>query len=136
MREVRTYNQVFRIERTVYSIQGVQLPFPVSYRQFAFFVVSLLGMVVLNRFPPFSWLDFYLLKFVGIPVLIAWFFTRKTLDGKAPHRFLLRYLEHRLSNHHFARYQEIPKSIYQYQGSIAFRHPVEVSRHDANSISG
>ncbi|MBD1370835.1 conjugal transfer protein [Hazenella sp. IB182357] len=124
MRQIRIYNQVFRVEKTVYSMQGVHLPFPVSYRQMAFFVGALFIMILLNKFPPISWIDLFLVKFIAIPVLVAWFFTRKTLDGKAPHRFLLRYLEHFFAAHHFARYRELEhphRSGYQYAHDIAYR---------------
>ncbi|MBA4542150.1 MULTISPECIES: TcpE family conjugal transfer membrane protein [Thermoactinomyces] len=124
MKQIRVYNKVFRIEKTVYSIQGVHLPLPVSYRQMAFFVGTLMVMVVLNKFPPLSWVDYFLIKFIGIPALVAWFFTRKTLDGKAPHRFLMRVIEHFFSPHHFARYQEIarPKNhVYVYEGEVTYR---------------
>ncbi|SHE82154.1 TcpE family protein [Seinonella peptonophila] len=124
MKQIRIYNRVFRIEKTVYSIQGIHLPLPVSYRQMAFFVVSLLIMICLNLLPPLSWIDFYLVKFIGVPFLVTWFFTRKTLDGKAPHRFLYRYFEHLFSNHHYARYQKIerPKEKYfQYDGEVVYR---------------
>lgn len=124
MKQIRIYNQVFRIERTVYSIQGIPLPIPVSYRQLAFFVGSLFIMLVLNTLPPFNWVEYYLIKFLGIPMLVSWFFTRKTLDGKAPHRFLIRYFEHLFAHHHFARYQKLEKPAgdnYQYDGEVIFR---------------
>ncbi len=124
MRQIRVYNQVFRIEKTVYSIQGIPLPIPVSYRQLAFFVGTLFVMLLLNTLPPFSWIEYYLVKFLGIPILVSWFFTRKTLDGKAPHRFLLRYFEHLLSKHNFARYQKINRPTgksFQYEGEVVFR---------------
>ncbi|MBA4549180.1 conjugal transfer protein [Thermoactinomyces intermedius] len=124
MKQIRVYNQVFRIEKTVYSIQGIHLPLPVSYRQMAFFVGALIVMVILNKFPPVSWIDFFLVKFVGIPALVSWFFTRKTLDGKAPHRFIIRWIEHFFSPHHFARYKEIEKPrdhVYQYEGEVSYR---------------
>lgn len=124
MKQIRVYNQVFRIEKTVYSIQGVSLPLPVSYRQMAFFLGTLVVMVILNRFPPLSWVDYFLIKFVAVPGVVAWFFTRKTLDGKAPHRFILRYIEHALSPHHFARYKEIAqpnRRYFQYEGEVTFR---------------
>jgi hypothetical protein len=124
MRQIRVYNQVFRIEKTVYSIQGITLPIPVSYRQLAFFVGALFVMLLLNTIPPFNWIEYYLVKFLGIPILVSWFFTRKTLDGKAPHRFLLRYFEHLMAKHHFARYQKINEPTgkhYQYQGEVIFR---------------
>ncbi|WP_052807294.1 TcpE family conjugal transfer membrane protein [Risungbinella massiliensis] len=125
MKQIRVYNQVFRIEKTVYSIQGIHLPIPISYRELAFFTGTLFVMILLNKVPPFSLVEYFLIKFIAIPALVAWFFTRKTLDGKAPHRFILCYLEHRFSNHRFARYQKItPKkeSVYQYDGIVAYRH--------------
>jgi hypothetical protein len=124
MKQIRVYNQVFRIEKTVYSIQGMNLPLPVSYRQMAFFVGTLILMVLLNRFPPVSWVDYFFIKFIGIPVFSAWFFTRKTLDGKAPHRFLLRWIAHLFSAHHFARYQALEQARdgrYRYEGVITYR---------------
>jgi hypothetical protein len=125
MKQLRIYNQVFRIEKTVYSIQGISLPIPVSYRQLAFFIGALFVMLLLNTLPIFSLFgNFYLVKFVGIPMLVAWFFTRKTLDGKAPHRFLFRYFEHLITHHHFARYKKIAVKTnekYSYTGEVAFR---------------
>ncbi|WP_124726616.1 TcpE family conjugal transfer membrane protein [Staphylospora marina] len=123
MKQIRVYNQVFKIEKTVYSIQGVPLPLPVSYRQMAFFAGALVLMVILNKFPPVAWVDYFLVKFVAIPAGVAWFFTRKTLDGKAPHRFLLRVAEHWFSPHHHARYRELerPGGKYRYEGAVTFR---------------
>lgn len=121
MKQIRIYNHVFRIEKTVYSIQGMPLPVPVSYRQLLFFVGTAMVMILLNHFPPVCWIDYHLIKFVGIPFLVAWFFTRKTLDGKAPHRFILRYLEYKLTPHLFARYKPIEHSACQYEGAVAYR---------------
>lgn len=121
MKQIRIYNHVFRIEKTVYSIQGIPLPIPVSYRQLLFFVGTEMVMLFLNRFPPISWIDYHLIKFVGIPFLVSWFFTRKTLDGKAPHRFLLRYLEYTLSPQRFARYKPVNQTMCKYEGKVAYR---------------
>ncbi|MDQ0416525.1 hypothetical protein J2Z48_000692 [Croceifilum oryzae] len=138
MKQIRVYNQVFRIEKTVYSVQGIQLPIPVSYRQLAFFAGTLFLMFLLNEIPPFSWVDYYLIKFIGIPLLVAWFFTRKTLDGKAPHRFLIRFLEYRSQPKYFARYQEIPvekKARYHYTGTVVYRRHEEVTDDAKHSLS-
>jgi hypothetical protein len=137
MKQIRVYNQVFRIEKTVYSIQGISLPIPVSYRQLAFFTGALFLMILLNEIPPLSWVHYFLVKFVGIPILIAWFFTRKTLDGKAPHRFLLRYFEHLMSHHQFARYQKLEKAkgFYRYDGVVSYRVSSGVNRDVNDSLS-
>lgn len=133
MKVLRTYNQVFRIEKTVYSVEGIRLPFPVTYRQAGFFVSTLALMLVLNSIPPLHWamdsvplLNTYLVKFIGIPALSAWLLTKKSrlMDGKAPHRFLWRWAEYQLSPRRFRRYQEIeePKGgKWQYEGVAAYR---------------
>lgn len=130
MRTFRVYNSVFRIEKTVYSVQGIQLPFPVTYRQMAFFVGTLAVVMVLHAIPFTRWLmdatwilDSYLAKFLGLPALSAWYFTRQTLDGKAPHRFFIRYLEFKFSPHRYRRYEEVeqPRGGWQYEGSVGFR---------------
>ncbi|PTM52183.1 TcpE family conjugal transfer membrane protein [Desmospora activa] len=125
------YDSVFKIDKTVYSIQGVRLLFPVSYRQAGFFVGTLAVMLILNAIPATRWaldatwvLDSYLAKFIGVPALVAWYFTKKTLDGKAPHRFLWRWLEYRFSPRRYRRYQEMErpsKGKWQYEGVIGYR---------------
>jgi hypothetical protein len=121
VKQIRIYNHVFRIEKTIYSIQGIPLPIPVSYRQMVFFVGTAIAMILLNRFPPICWIEYHLIKFIGIPFLVAWFFTRKTLDGKSPHRFILRFMEYTLSPHLFARYKPVNQGMCKYEGEVAYR---------------
>lgn len=131
MRELPVFNSVFKIEKTVYSIQGIQLPIPISYRQFAFFVSTLALMIALNASPLMGdllqntpLLNRYLVKFVGIPMFVAWYFTRKTLDGKAPHRFFLRYLEYLVSPRIHRRYESVDtlrSGTRGFEGTVAFR---------------
>ncbi|SGO61240.1 TcpE family [Mycobacterium tuberculosis] len=133
MKVLRTYNQVFQIEKTVYSVEGIRLPFPVTYRQAGFFVGTIALMALLNIFPPTSLvmdsipiLDTYLVKFIGIPALSAWLLTKKSrmMDGKAPHRFLWRWGEYQLSPRRFRRYQEIEEprgGKWKFEGVAAYR---------------
>lgn len=126
------YNSVFRIEKTIYSIQDIRLPVPVTYRQMAFFVATLILMIILNQLPVIGWalnnvpiISVEIIKYVAIPAAVAWFFTQKLMDGKKPHRFLWRYFEHRvLSPHRFSRYQEleVPRGKgWRYEGVVGYR---------------
>jgi hypothetical protein len=80
-------------------------------------------MLFLNRFPPVSWIDYHLVKFIGFPFFVAWFFTQKTLDGKSPHRFIYRYIEYSLSPRVFSRYAKIKRSrgLKSYEGEVGYR---------------
>ncbi|OWR25669.1 conjugal transfer protein [Saccharibacillus sp. O23] len=123
MRRMRTYNSIWKVPRMLYGIQNIALPFPVSYRQVGFFFGGVVLMWILNKFPPFSFINLWLVEYVGIPGFIAWFFTRQVLDGKAPHRFIMRWIAFKLSAHDFNRYMETPKSKkpYTYSSPVAYR---------------
>lgn len=131
MKELRTYNSVFRIEKTIYAIEDFQLPVPVTYRQLAFFGGTLVMMIILSRLPVTGWVLNYapiisteIIKYGLIPVASAWFFTKKLMDGKRPHRFLWCYFQHRLlSPHRFSRYREleVPRKGWRYEGAVGYR---------------
>jgi hypothetical protein len=85
---LQTYAQVWRLERVIYQIEGVSLPFAVSVQQVAIFfgaaaVIGLLSLLV----PGLAHIG-GLTRYLAFPALISWFLTRQRLDGKAPHRWL------------------------------------------------
>ena len=49
----------------------------------AWFVLSLLFVIVFAHVPPLSVIE-GILKYFGIPVAITWFMSQKTFDGKKP----------------------------------------------------
>lgn len=120
---MRTYNSVWKIEKVLYGIQDITLPLPVTYRQLGFFTLGFTIVWVLNMFPPFSILDLVLLEFVVIPALFAWYFTKQQLDGKAPHRFILRVAQFYFEPHVHNRYKEIvdTKRPIKFDGKVAYR---------------
>jgi hypothetical protein len=123
MKVMRTYNSVWKIEKVLYGIQDIPLPLPVTYRQLGFFTLGFAMMWVLNLFPPFSILDLVLLEFVVIPALFAWYFTKQQLDGKAPHRFILRVIQFYFEPHVHNRYKEMisTKKPLKFDGKVAYR---------------
>lgn len=123
MRRMRTYTSVWKVPKMLYGIQDIALPFPVSYRQIGFFFGAMAVMWVLNRFPPFSLINLWMVEYFGIPGFAAWFFTKHLLDGKAPHRFIMRWIAFQLSPHEHNRYMEItrPKKPHVYSSPVAYR---------------
>lgn len=76
------------MEKVIYAINDFQLPFPVTFTQMAWFVVSLFAVIVFAELPPLSMIDGAFLKYMGIPVAVTWFMSQKTFDGKKPYGFL------------------------------------------------
>lgn len=88
MKKIRSYTNIWNVEKVIYAINDFQLPFPVTFTQMAWFVVSLFAVIVFAELPPFSMIDGAFLKYVGIPVAVTWFMSQKTFDGKKPYGFL------------------------------------------------
>jgi hypothetical protein len=76
------------VEKVIYAINDLQLPFPVTFTQMTWFVVSILIVILFGNVPPLSMIDGALLKYVGVPVGFTWFMSQKTFDGKKPYGFL------------------------------------------------
>ncbi|HYF95151.1 MAG TPA: conjugal transfer protein [Symbiobacteriaceae bacterium] len=89
---LHTYAQVWRLERVIYQIEGISLPFAVTVQQVAIFFGTAAAMAVLSHLVPgFAHIGL-LVRYVALPALISWFLTRQRLDGKVPHRWLLSML--------------------------------------------
>jgi len=88
MKKIRSYTSIWSVEKVIYAINDLQLPFPITFTQMTWFVVSLLAVILLANVPPLSFIDGALLKYLGIPVGITWLMCQKTFDGKKPYGFL------------------------------------------------
>lgn len=88
MNKMKSYSSVWNVEKVVYGISDISLPFPVTYSQMLWFVVSLLIVVMFKDIPPLSFINGALIKYVVIPVGITWFMSQKTFDGKKPFHFI------------------------------------------------
>ncbi|WP_134704946.1 conjugal transfer protein [Ammoniphilus sp. YIM 78166] len=123
MRRMRTYTSVWKVPKMLYGIQDIAFPMPISYRQIGFFIGGVGLMWGLDQFPPFSFIGLPLVEYLVIPGFISWFFTKQLLDGKAPHRFILRWIAFQLSPHEHNRYKEMsrPKNPYRYCSLVGYR---------------
>ena len=88
MKKIRSYTNIWSVEKVLYSINDFKLPFPITFTQMTWFVVSVFAVILLGNLPPLSFIDGAFLKYFGIPVVLTWFMSQKTFDGKKPHGFL------------------------------------------------
>ena len=88
MKKIRSYTSIWSVEKVLYSINDFKLPFPITFTQMAWFVVSVFAVMLLGNLPPLSFIDGAFLKYFGIPVALTWFMSQKTFDGKKPYSFL------------------------------------------------
>src|SRR5699024_683370 len=88
MKKLKSYTRIWSVEKVIYAINDFRLPFPVTFNQMSWFVLSLLIVMLLGNLPPLSLINGPLLKYVGIPVGLTWFMSQKTFDSKKPYRFL------------------------------------------------
>jgi len=95
-KKIRSYKRVWNFERVLHSIYDMPLPRVFSFTQIGWFLGTLGVVVFLSNSVLLSWLDNYLLKFIGIPVGVAWFMSQKTFDGKKPHKFVLGVINYHL----------------------------------------
>ena len=88
MKKIRSYTSIWSVEKVIYAINDFQLPFPITFTQMAWFVVSLFAVIVFAELPPLNMIDGAFLKYFGIPVAVTWFMSQNTFDGKKPYGFL------------------------------------------------
>ena len=79
---------IWSVEKVLYSINDFKLPFPITFTQMAWFVVSVFAVMLLGNLPPLSFIDGAFLKYFGVPFALTWFMCQKTFDGKKPYGFL------------------------------------------------
>lgn len=91
MKKIRSYSSIWSVEKVIYALGDLRLPFPVTFSQMAWFVACELAMLALGELPPLSMIEGALLKYVGIPAGVTWFMSQKTWDGKKPFRFVKSY---------------------------------------------
>ena len=88
MKKIRSYTSIWNVEKVIYAINDLKLPFPITFNQMTWFVLSLFVVIFLANVPPLSLIEGALLKYLGIPGFIAWFMSQKSFDGKKPVGFI------------------------------------------------
>ena len=62
MKKIKSYTSIWAVEKVIYAINDFQLPFPVTFNQMAWFVLSLLFVIVFAHVPPLSMIEGAFLK--------------------------------------------------------------------------
>ena len=88
MKKIRSYTSIWNVEKVLYAINDVNLPFPVTFTQITWFVLTEFIIILFADVPPLSMIEGAFLKYFGIPVALTWFMSQKTFDGKKPFGFL------------------------------------------------
>ncbi len=96
MKKIRSYTSIWSVEKVLYAINDFKLPFPITFTQMTWFVVSLMFVVLLGNVPPISLIPGALLKYFGVPFASTWLMSQKTFDGKKPYSFLKSVILHLL----------------------------------------
>ena len=66
MKKIKSYTSIWSVEKVIYAINDFQLPFPVTFSQMAWFVVSLFVVILFGELPPFNMIDGAFLKYFGV----------------------------------------------------------------------
>lgn len=85
MEKAKSYTSIWSVERMIYAINDFKLPFPVTFQQIAMFLISLFAMTFV---PAVGFFENSLIRYFGIPFLLAWGLSQKSFDGKKPLNFL------------------------------------------------
>ena len=88
MKKIRSYTSIWNVEKVLYAINDVNLPFPVTFTQIIWFVLTEFIIILFADVPPLSMIEDAFLKYFGIPVALTWFMSQKTFDGKKPYSYI------------------------------------------------
>ena len=80
MKKIRSYTSIWNVEKVLYAINDVNLPFPVTFTQITWFVLTEFIIILFADVPPLSMIEGAFLKYFGIPVALTWFMSQKTFD--------------------------------------------------------
>ncbi|HHA4378906.1 TPA: conjugal transfer protein [Enterococcus faecium] len=102
MKKIRSYTSIWNVEKVIYAINDLKLPFPITFSQMTWFILTLFFVIFFAKLPPLMWIDGALLKYLGIPGFVVWFMSQKSFDGKKPVGFVRSIF----------RYYTLPKITY------------------------
>ena len=88
MKKIKSYTGIWNVEKVLYAINDFNLPFPSTFTQMTWFVITEFLVIVLADVSPLSMIEGAFLKYFGIPAALTWFMSKKTFDGKKPYSFL------------------------------------------------
>ena len=71
MKKIKSYTGIWNVEKVLYAINDFTLPFPVTFTQITWFVITEFAVILLGDLPPLSFIEGAFLKYFGIPVILV-----------------------------------------------------------------
>lgn len=88
MKQLKNYTSIWNVEKILYAINDITLPFALTFTQIGWFLGSLFFVMTFKNIPPFSLIENKIMLYGLIPGGIAWFMSQKTFDGMKPLTFV------------------------------------------------
>lgn len=104
---LRTYGSVWKIDRKIYSIDGLRLPFPIVLDECIYLVVSFGFTLLFSKIIPFFNNLNWAIKWLLIPFAITKALTTIKLDGKLAHKFIIDYIKFVFSPKKYSKFKPI-----------------------------
>lgn len=120
---LRTYSSVWKMEKRIYSIEGLKLLFPLAMNEFVYLGISIILTFILLKLLPFLDRLHFVFKYFLMPFGMMKLFSSIKLDGKKAHKFFFDYLVFKMGPRRFAKFkplEDTPKII-KFSGPIIFR---------------
>ena len=70
MKKIKSYTGIWNVEKVLYAINDFNLPFPVTFTQISWFVITEFIIILFGDLPPLSMIEGAFLKYFGIPVVL------------------------------------------------------------------
>lgn len=86
--KIKVFTKVWNVEKLVYRINDINLPFVVSTSQIKYFITSFMFFLIFGKLPIISLVSNSVFNKIGLSVLIALGLSKLKFDGKSPISFL------------------------------------------------
>lgn len=116
---VKSYHNIWRLNRTFYSFGGVDSPMPLTMNFISYFLIMIVVMHFLGGFLP------GIFRYLLIPGGFAWIFDQKMIDSKNPYQFLRSIVTHYyvvlVKGHKVRRFQHYKTERPSIESKISYR---------------
>ena len=85
---IKVFTKVWNVEKLVYRINDINLPFVVSTSQIKYFITSFMLFLIFGKLPIISLVSNSVFNKIGLSILIALGLSKLKFDGKSPISFL------------------------------------------------
>ncbi len=109
--KISAYNHAWQIENKIYAIGNLKLPVPISITEVAYFgIIAAVILVLSILIKPLAYIP-AIIRFAIFPFLLTKFLLKKKLDGKAPQKYFMGWLQYLATkNDYIERFSTVSKN--------------------------